>query len=461
MGIPSGQLRRIRLRTVTVVAMIFILVSSGAFGIEDMISESGPGMTLLLLLVLPIVWGLPMALVCSELGSAIPEEGGYYVWVRRAMGEFWGFQCGWWSWTCQWVDSAVYVALTLAYIDGWIPMNSWQRWLVGVALIAVFAYMNIRGLEIVAFSSVIFSVVILVPFVAMTVLGFAQWSFSPISPFLPPGETFFGGLGLGLSIGMWMYSGYDSMSVMAGELEQPRRVIPRALMIAVPIIVAAYVLPTVAGVAGVGGWANWATEDGTSFVEAARSLGGRALGGAMLAAAIVSNIALYVDYLASGSRPAWAMSRDRLLPGWLFRSHPKYGTPYLSILFLAGVNCILIMGTFEDLIVIDIFLNMFYLVLIYVAAILLRRKEPELERPFRVRVGTRGLVALSVPPIAIAVLALFTNGMAYMVGGALAALAGPIAYVIFKRRYGGTPAAGLPISPEPLVRPVTGVATPV
>jgi amino acid transporter len=450
----GGELRRVRLRLVTVVAMIFVLVSSGAFGIEDMVSESGPGMTMLLLLVLPLVWGLPMALVCSELGSAIPEEGGYYVWVRRAMGRFWGFQCGWWSWTCQWVDSAVYIALTLAYVDGWIPLNSWQRWLVGVALIAVFAYMNVRGLEIVAFSSVIFSIVILTPFVAMVLLGIAQAQVSPVSPFVPPGESIFGSLGLGLSIGMWMYSGYDSMSVMAGEIREPQRIIPRALMIAVPIIVAAYVLPTLAGLASVDDWSNWTTEGGTSFVEVARSLGGRVLGGAMLAAAIVSNIALYVDYLASGSRPAYAMASDNLLPKWLYRAHPRYGTPYLSIVLLAAINGVLILGTFEDLIVIDIFLNMFYLILIYIAAIRLRQKEPELARPFRIPVGTRALVALSVPPIAIAVLALFTNGTAYMVGGVLAALTGPIAYFIFLRIYGGRPAApivaeGPPSPPSP------------
>jgi len=108
-GDMAEQLRRVRIPLMTAVAMIFIFVSSGAFGIEDMVGTdgSGPGLTLLLLLVLPIVWAMPMALVCSELGSALPEEGGYYAWTRRAMGEFWGFQCGWWAWTCQWVDSAV------------------------------------------------------------------------------------------------------------------------------------------------------------------------------------------------------------------------------------------------------------------------------------------------------------------------------------------------------------------
>ena len=82
----SERLRRVRIPLVTAEAMIFIFVSSGAFGIEDMVSSSGPGLTLLLLLVLPLVWALPMALVCSELGSALPEEGGYYAWTRRALG---------------------------------------------------------------------------------------------------------------------------------------------------------------------------------------------------------------------------------------------------------------------------------------------------------------------------------------------------------------------------------------
>ena len=96
----------VRISISTAVVMIFVFVSSGAFGMEDMV--------MLLLLLLPIFWIMPMTLVCSELGSAMPEEGGFYVWTSRALGELWGFQSGWWSWLCRFVDSAVYVALILA-----------------------------------------------------------------------------------------------------------------------------------------------------------------------------------------------------------------------------------------------------------------------------------------------------------------------------------------------------------
>ena len=439
-----SDLKRVRLRVVTVVCMIFIMVSSGAFGIEDMVSSSGPGMTMLLLLVLPLIWALPMALVCSELGSAIPDEGGYYVWVRRALGEFWGFQAGWWSWTCQWVDSAVYIALTVGYIRSWLTLTGFEAWLVGLALIAVFTYMNIRGLEIIAFSSVVFTIVILAPFVGLVIAGFAHWHVDPVSPFFAPGESFFGSLGLGLAVGMWMYSGFDSMSVMAGEVHEPQRVIPKALMISLPLVMASYILPTLAGLAGVGGWADWTTSGGTSFVEAARAVGGPVLGAAMLGAAVISNVALYVDYLASGSRPAFAMAEDGLLPRWLCRIHGKYGTPWVSILFLAAVNAVLIIGTFAQLVVVDVFLMMFYYVLIFVAAVVLRHKEPDLVRPFRIRTGVTGLALIATPPVLIALLALFTNGWDYLIGGVLGAMSGTVAYLVFKSVYGGRRRSGAP-----------------
>ena len=436
----ASQLRRVRISISTAVVMIFVFVSSGAFGMEDMVSWSGPGFTLLLLLLLPIFWAMPMALVCSELGSAMPEEGGYYVWTRRALGEFWGFQSGWWSWLCQFVDSAVYVALIMAYVQGWWPQLGFNgAWAIGVAIIAVFAYINIRGLNVVALSSIVFTVIIMAPFVVLTVLGFAHWQGLPWQPFLPTGETLFGGLEGGLAIGLWMYSGFDSMSVLAGEIERPRRIIPKALMISLPIIVVSYFLPTLAGLAGVGSYADWSTTAGgsaISFVEIARLLGGPVLAAAMLLAAVVSNLALYQEYLGMGARPAWAMAEDGLLPKALYKTHGKYGTPYVSIIFLAAVNAVLLRWGFTTLIVIDVFLNMLYYILIFVAAVRLRQTEPRLERPFKVWGNTAVLAMICTPAVLIAVIELFINGADYLIGGVVAAMSGAIAYIVFKSMYG-------------------------
>jgi amino acid transporter len=427
----EGQLRRVRLRLATVVVIIFVFVSSGAFGLEDMIGSSGPGLALLLLLVLPVVWSLPMALVCAELGSAIPEEGGYYVWVKRGLGEYWGFQAGWWSWLTTFVDSAVYIALICDYLSSWLKLSPTVSWLLGVAIIAVFAYLNIRGLNVIAVSSVIMVIIILVPFVIMTVIGFAKWHGVPWQPFAVPGQGVLASVGYALAVGMWMYSGYDSMSVLAGEVEEPRRLIPRGLMIAMPIVVISYFVPTLAALGGVGRWAEWTTS-GFSFVEISRALGGAALGVAMLVAAVVSNLALYQEYLAQGARPAYAMAADHLLPKALTKTHPKYGTPWVSIVFLAIVNAGLVRYGFQTLIVIDVFLMMFYYVLIFVAAVALRVRDPGLERPFRVRGGAVVLAAICAPATAIAVIALFTNGGDWLIGGLAGVLTGPIAYLVFK-----------------------------
>ena len=175
-----------------------------------------------------------MGLVCAELGSAIPEEGGYYVWVKRGLGEYWGFQCGWWSWLTTFVDSAVYIALIRDYLASWLDLSPNVAWLLGVAIIAVFAYLNIRGLNVIAVSSVVMTIIIMTPFVVMTVLGFANWHGVPWQPFAYPDQSVLTSIGYALAVGMWMYSGYDSMSMLAGEIEEPRRVIPRGLMIAMP-----------------------------------------------------------------------------------------------------------------------------------------------------------------------------------------------------------------------------------
>ena len=97
--------------------MIFCLCAAGAYGIEDMIPMAGPGLTLVMLIVLPFLWSIPMAFVASELGSAIPQEGGFYKWVQRACGEFWGFQaftiC-----VIMTTNSTTTSGLTLAYHSG-------------------------------------------------------------------------------------------------------------------------------------------------------------------------------------------------------------------------------------------------------------------------------------------------------------------------------------------------------
>ena len=439
--LENAGLERVDMKVWTAVFVVFSFVCSGGFGIEDMIGGAGPGFALLLLLILPFVWGLPQALVCSELGSAIPEDGGLYRWSRRANGEFMGFQTGWWWVLSIFVDSAVYIALTCDYMQNWFGFNDWVRWGIAVALIAVFAYVNIRGLQLAASVLVIMQVVVFIPFAALAVIGIANWHHNPFSPILLPGNSLIGGVGVALAVGIWMYSGFESFSTMAGEIKRPKFVIPRALMITLPIVLGFYVLSTMGGLADAGQFARWGTDGSPAldFMGIGALVGGQVLRYLFFAAMLAGNFALFLAFLAAGARPAFVLSRDKLLPGFLGKTSKKYGTPFAAILFMAGVDAVLVRWGFTTLIVIDVFLLMLAHITIYISAVRLRVKEPDMPRPFKVPLGTVGLALMCAVPITVAVLAMspFGNGWNYFVGGSLAALTGPPAYFVFKKIYGG------------------------
>jgi amino acid transporter len=430
----APHLKTTRLSVGTVFLVIFVLISSGPFGVEDIVSASGPGMALLLILVLPVVWGAPLALVCTELSSAIPDEGGAYVWAERGLGPFWAFQYGWWSTLSGVVDTALYAVLAATYVNGWLGLPPVGRWLLSVVLIAFFAALNVRSLRSMALSSVAFALIILAPCALMTVLGVASWHGNPFVPLTPPGETVAGSLGLGLSAGIWFYSGYESMSTMAGELEEPQRVIPRALLATLPFVVAIYLLPTAAGLASVGRWAEWGSDARVTLVTIARELGGPVLGVMMMVAALVSSLALYNAYLASCARTTLVMAQERLLPRAFALVHPRFGTPAGSILIAAGLHVLLAIASFESLLVIDVFLFVMSYLVVFVASVALRLKEPGLARPFRLPVGTVGLGALVSMPMVVALLLLVANGARVLGVGAAVAATGPVAYGMLRRR---------------------------
>jgi len=427
------ELKTTRLSLGTLFLVVFVLVSAGPFGVEEMVSATGPGMALLLILAIPLVWGAPLALVCTELASAIPEEGGAYVWVERALGRFWAFQAGWWSSLSGVVDTALYVVLAVTYANAWLGLPPLGAWLVSVGIIAFFAVLNVRGLRLMAVSSAAFAVVILLPCVAITVLGLAAWQQNPFSPLLRPDQPAAASLGLGLTIAIWFYSGYESMSTMAGEVAEPQRVIPRALLLTLPFVVAVYFLPTMAGLASVGRWAEWAPDGGLTLVDVARSLGGPLLGAGAMVAALASSLALYSAYLASCSRTTLVMAQRGHLPGAFSRMHPRFGTPAGSILIAAALHAFLATGSFAFLIVIDVLLFVLSYLLIFAAAVVLRVREPALARPFRIPVGTRGMVAVAGVPTLVALVFLGANRIETLAWGGVAAMTGPLAYLFVAR----------------------------
>src|SRR5271156_5252379 len=93
----AGAGRAGKIRLLPLIAAADFLVAGGADGVGGILGMAGYGWALVLLVVVPVVWSLPTSLMVGELAAAIPVEGGYYCWVRRALGSFWGFQEAWLS----------------------------------------------------------------------------------------------------------------------------------------------------------------------------------------------------------------------------------------------------------------------------------------------------------------------------------------------------------------------------
>jgi len=447
LDVGERGLKQHDLRVSTVVFMIFSLVAAGAYGIEEMIPASGAGLTLVMLMVLPFLWGLPFGLVASELGSARPQEGGYYKWVQEALGEFWGFQAGWWRTISVYIDNTLYVILAGGYLASQWDLNFYEEFAFKAAMILVFTYINIRGVKDVGIITTILSVLVIAAFAIVAIAGFLNWSSNPFTPFTSHGEIlgvtglsfaeWIMFIGAGLAIGMWMYSGYESMSTIAGELKNPQ-VIPKATLITIPLIMAVYILPTMAGLASIGSWDEWGTTaDSIGYADVVTTFWGAGFGIFFIVIAVLAQCSIYNTYIASGSRGFFALADDHLAPPVLVKVDKKHGVPYVAVLSVAIVNLILCNFAFTTVVIVDVFLLISSYIMVYISAMILRKRLPDEAYKFKIRGGYPFLVLLCVVPIIIGVLSFFINGTDYFIGGLLGILTGPIVYVIWKWRYGG------------------------
>src|SRR5213593_4132114 len=410
----NGGLRR-ELGLVPMAAIFFFNVSGGPYGIEDMVPAFGPGMTLALLLLTPLFWSLPVALAMSELAAALPDEGGYVTWTRRAFGPFWAFQVGWWSWIDSFVDVAVYPALFVEYARFWYPaVTPGERWLLVLGFIVVLTALNVVGVRPTGRAAVVLAVAALLPIAALALVGLGTARVSPWTPLVPEGQGI-EALGLGLAVVMWNYSGWDTPATVLGETRAPERTFRLAALLALPVLTASYVAPV--GVALASGAIEWHAWTTGALPVIARRIGGDWLGHAVAAGAVVGTAGLFMSLLLTNSRLPYVLARDRAMPAWLGVVHRRFGTPWAAVVASAALYALSL--------------------LVELAAFLwLRVHEPDLPRPWRMPGGFGGAVAAVVFPALFTLAALATAGWLNTLAGVVAALTGPVAWRAFGRRGG-------------------------
>jgi len=431
---------RSTLRKASLFYLVFVMFSyttGGPFGLEDMVTTSGPGLTLLYLLVLPFFWCIPVSLVSAELTSLMPVEGGFYRWTRAAFGDFWGFLAGWWNWSASFLLGGAYAVLFTDYLAYYFPkMTWWEHYLVSVALVAVLTWINVRGIQMVGQLATALEIFIFIPVVTMIVIALFHWHHNPFMPWVPPHQPAIKVFGVGLALGLWLYSGYEQLSTVAEEVENPQRAYPRALAVVVPLSIAAYFLPTLAGLASAGNWEKWHTG---FFSDAASTIGGPWLGTWMTLAAMVGNVALLNSTILTTTRMPFAMAEDGYLPELLTRKHSRYGTPWLAIVVSALIYGALAWQSLGQLISVYIWLRSATTVLTVLSAWKLRRAKPDLKRSFTIPGGRAGLFYVVAAPILMALVALFGGDKFASIGGAVALAAGPVVYWFLRRRTSARP----------------------
>jgi amino acid transporter len=422
----TGRLRR-ELGLVPLAAVVFFNVSGGPYGIEDVVPSFGPGLALGLLLLTPLVWSLPVSLVMSELASAMPDEGGYVAWVRRAFGPFWSFQVGWWSWLDSFVDVAIYPALFVEYAKFWHPeITSRERWLLALAFIVLLTALNVLGVRPVGRAAVALALAALLPVAALAVAGVWTVRVAPWTPFLAERQSLGAGLGLGLAVVMWNYGGWDTPSTTLGETRRPERAFRAALMLTLPVVVAGYVLPmTVALASGTSEWTTWSTG---SLPRIAAAVGGPWLGHAVALGAVLSTAGLFMSLVLTNSRLPFVLARDHLMPAAFGRVHARFGTPWVAIVASAAVYAAFAAFSFRELIILNVWLYSLSLLVELAAFVRLRIAEPALQRPWRVPGGAPGMILAAALPTAFALFAMANAGASNTAAGILVALTGPAIY---------------------------------
>lgn len=387
-----------RLRLLQLVAIIFLTVSGGPYGIEPLLSYAGKNGALILLMLTPLLWDIPAICTVLELNGMMPVEGGYYQWVKRALGLRFAFYEGWWTWLYTFVDLAIYPVLFVEYASFFFPQIEAYKTPICLIIVWAGAVLNILGILKVGRTSLVLGIAVIVPFIILFITACTNSNVHLSFPQPSLKDVPFSSLGLALYTVMWNFIGWDNIMTYAGEVNRPVRSYMTAIPIVFVLIFCIYFIAIfIAQASGID--LNILSDEG--FPAVGSIVGGQWLGALIAAGGMASALGLFSAVLLSVSRVPKVMSDDKLLPKKLQVLHPKYQTPYISIIVCALVVSVMILLSFADLLVIDLTLYGAGLFLEFIALIVLRYKMPHATRPFKIKLNVFGLCVMTLLPFSV------------------------------------------------------------
>jgi amino acid transporter len=468
-GVEIARERQMLKRSLTLLPLfgiIYFTICGGTFGIESLFSYSGAGMALLLIGITPFVYSIPNILMVRELQSMMPVEGSYYHWTKQGFNPFVGFITAWMNWVMSWVDVAIYPVLGATYLGFFIPqlrdgaggIPAWVlQWIVAIIIIWAISYLQIRGVRLAGLTSIWLGVILIIPLIIMSVIGFYNWGAHGSTfamSFLPKDTGITGAFSVGLFVVMWNYMGWELPTSAGDEIVKPKRTYPLAMVLVLIAAIATYAIPTVAALYGGAGdnnkvllWGVEEEEDGAGIGPVLEEAGmtpeqmeaagvdptsaegwwlpdiakavaettthpgsGFAvfLGNFMMVAAILSMIGLFIGNSVSATRIPFALSEDGMMPKVLVRVHRRFGTPWIAIIICGVIFSIFSLNAFAALVVIDVLLNALTLLMQFLALWRLRFIRPDIKRA-RIPGGWIGLFIATILPAAIIIMAIYSQ----------------------------------------------------
>jgi amino acid transporter len=404
-----------------------------------LIHSVGPGLGLLILALVPLIWSLPEALIVGELASMLPEEGGYYRWVDRAFGRFWAFQNGWLTWMYSLVDMAIYPVLFNQYLRYFIPgLDARAEWLISLAMIWGATWINVRGSVNVSRTSIIAGCFIALGFLVLSVTSASRITHTPWQPFASEHARGLGGLAIGISIALWNYIGWDNPSTAQGEVKDPSRTYPRALAFALPLVTIGYFVPLLTTL-GASDWTTWTEGGWPQIAAAAAGNAGRWIAIWIALGGMISALALFNALLLGYSRIPFVLASDGLLPQPLAKLD-AHGTPRTAVIVSAVFYSLFALASFSKLVVADVFLYSLALFLEFAALIRLRKIEPSLRGVFRIPLDRTGVAVLAGLPMMVLLGVVGVSlvdgeySLPAVIGATVAIATGPLMYQLAQRR---------------------------
>ncbi|GAB4856124.1 hypothetical protein Ancab_024764 [Ancistrocladus abbreviatus] len=419
-----------KLALIPLIFLIYFEVAGGPYGEESAVRAAGPLFAILGFLIFPFIWSMPEALVTAELATTFPGNGGFVIWAHRAFGPFWGSLMGSWKFLSGVVNLASYPVLCIDYLKLAIPsLSSGIPHHVAIFVsTSVLSFLNYTGLTIVGYTAVTLGIVSLSPFVVMTLISIpkihpSRWISLGEKSVKKDWTLFFNTL-------FWNLNFWDNASTLAGEVENPQKSYPKALLSAGILTCLAYLIPLLAAIGAIPldqeDWVNG------YFADAAEAIAGKWLKIWMEVGAVLSAIGLFEAQLSSCAYQFLGMADLGVLPKSFGVRSKWFSTPWLGILVGTAIALAVSYLNFSDIISSVNFLYSLGMLLEFASFLWLRRKMASTKRPFRVPLGMPGLMVMCLVPsgFLIYVMAVATKTV-YLVS-ALLTLVGIVWYFVMK-----------------------------